>query len=112
MDPTVVISIIVSLGSLIVAGATMLTSASKGRVESLCQIVETQAGYIERLENQTQIQDVRIESLEADLAKATSKMVVLETENRCYLRILTAEGIDPTEYEVTREGANGRRPAG
>lgn len=105
MDPVTAISIIVSIGSLIVAGATWLTSASKGRVDSLCSIVSAQAEYISRLEVQltaagehSDEQDARIELLETDLESAKARMVVLEQENRWYVRILSAEGIDPAAY--------------
>lgn len=90
IDPAVLVSIL----SIVVAVLTWATSASKGRVQNLCQIIDAQAQ--------------RIADLEQDLRDAKVRITDLEDENRWYRVIFSREGIDPDTYCEEREGANGR----
>lgn len=90
LDPAVVVSII----SVVVAILTWATSASKGRVQNLCQIIDAQAK--------------RITDLEDDLKGAKVRITDLEAENRWYRVIFSREGIDPDTYcEQRAEGSDG-----
>lgn len=79
-EPSVIISIIVSLISAVVAAATWLTSARKSRVDNLVRIIDSQSK--------------RIDELEQDLMRAKSRITELESENRRYLRLLRDNCID------------------
>ena len=94
MDPTVVVSIAVSLVSVVVAGLSWLTSARKTRVDNLCKIIDAQS--------------TRIDELGADLRDATARIEDLEAENQWYRVIFSREGIDPDTYCKERDnGAAG-----
>ena len=77
---------LVAVISGIVASASWLTSARKGRVDNLCQIIDAQSK--------------RIGELEEDLGSAKMRITELESENREYLRLLRANRIDPWELET------------
>ena len=92
IDPTVAVSVAVSLVSALVAALSWLTSARKSRVDNLCKIIDAQSR--------------RITELEGDLAAATGRIEDLENENRWYRVIFRTEGIDPDTYcKERRNGA-------
>jgi len=84
MDPTVAVSIAVSLVAVVVTVLSWLTSARKGRVDNLCKIIDAQSS--------------RIDDLREDLRDAMARIEHLETENRWYRTIFSQEGIDPDTY--------------
>ena len=76
-------TIIVSVVSVIVAIASWATSASKSRVDNLCQIIDSQSQ--------------RIGELEKDLTQAKLRITELEGENVRYVRLLRDNCIEIEE---------------
>jgi cell division protein FtsB len=90
--PQLGISEVVALAGALIALLTWATSASKSRVDSLCKIIDALTQHVAELE--------------ADLTLAEARIADLEAENRCYLRILSREGIDPETYCTPEERDN------
>ena len=90
MDPTVAVSIAVSLVAVLVTVLSWLTSARKSRVDNLCKIIDAQSA--------------QIDALREDLRDAMVRIQDLETENQWYRAIFSYEGIDPDGYR--EEGAD------
>jgi len=76
-------TIIVSVVSVIVAIASWATSASKSRVDNLCNIIDAQSA--------------RIGELEKDLTQAKFRITELEGENVRYVRLLRDNCIEIEE---------------
>ena len=75
--------IVVSIISVVVAIASWATSASKSRVDNLCQIIDSQSQ--------------RIGELEKDLMNAKLRITELEGENKRYVSILRDNCIEIDE---------------
>jgi hypothetical protein len=76
--------VVIGIAGAVVGGLSWITSASKSRVDNLCQIVDVQAARIRTL---------------------TTRIEELEEENRFYRMVIDAEGVDLCQYERVDFGA-------
>jgi phage shock protein A len=89
------VPIAVSAVSAVVALLSWATSARKSRVDNLNQIIDAQADWIKALETE-------LREAQAKLAKAETRIEILEDENCFYRRVIAAEEIDLAHYEAQR----------